>query len=296
MAYAWRRRDANGRYDANLRSALELARGRYAFLLGNDDALATPSSLGQAHAALSAYPGAGVGVANFEEFDGGAVQRRVLADGRLGAGAAAALRYFRIFSFVGGVILDAPRARALATDAWDGSEMYQMYLGCRLLAEGSALVGIARPLVRKGIRLPEESVESYETKREAPGAFRERPLPLNDLGRLVCAAAAPAGSRGDAAALRVFGQIYTFTYPYWLFEYRRIRSWSFAAGVAAAMRPRRTLRGLRVGWIARGLLAGLYTAVTAASLLLPQGVFFGCRRFLYALVRPGRFAGKAAAS
>ena len=47
---------------------------------------------------------------------------------------ATAVRAFRHFSFVSGVVLDGPAARKMATDKWDGSEMYQMFLGCRMIA------------------------------------------------------------------------------------------------------------------------------------------------------------------
>src|SRR3989338_3064292 len=39
LSFIYRKRDKNGRYDANLRAALAMACGEYCFLLGNDDCL-----------------------------------------------------------------------------------------------------------------------------------------------------------------------------------------------------------------------------------------------------------------
>src|SRR2546423_1680431 len=52
LTFVYHKQATNVRYDANLRSAIELARGRFAFLLGNDDSLASPTVLEEIHARL----------------------------------------------------------------------------------------------------------------------------------------------------------------------------------------------------------------------------------------------------
>ena len=59
---------------------------------------------------------------------------------------------FRNFSFVSGVILETQAAREHATDRWDGSEMYQVFLAARLIAAGGALLYIDASAVRKDIQ------------------------------------------------------------------------------------------------------------------------------------------------
>src|SRR4051812_15316998 len=45
MTFVYRKQERNSRYDGNLRAAIGLACGRYCFLLGNDDALASTETL-----------------------------------------------------------------------------------------------------------------------------------------------------------------------------------------------------------------------------------------------------------
>ena len=52
-----KRQERNQRYsDGNLRASIALAQGRYCWLMGNDDALASPDVLYDLHAALSTRP------------------------------------------------------------------------------------------------------------------------------------------------------------------------------------------------------------------------------------------------
>src|SRR5438067_1718958 len=45
LSFVYSRQPENRRYDANLRASIELASGNFCFLLGNDDALASASTL-----------------------------------------------------------------------------------------------------------------------------------------------------------------------------------------------------------------------------------------------------------
>lgn len=285
LSFVYAVRETNGRYDANLRSAISLSMGRYCFLMGNDDCLASASSLGVVRRAMK--EGAGVVIANYEDYATGKAYRRVVA-GDLGSGPAAAAAHFRDFSFVSGVVLDGARARALATDRWDGSEMYQTYLGCRILAEGRALSGVEQAIVRMGIRIEGESVDSYAAKaRLKPCPLVERALPLNDLPRLAYDAIEPSLAAAQKASYirRIFGQIYAFTYPFWIFEYRRVQSWKYAAGVCLGMRPARTMRGIKAGFFTRNFLRALYGAVTLAGLVIPGRIFFAAYGVLYKMAK-----------
>jgi hypothetical protein len=293
LAYRYERQRVNVRYDANLRSSLALARGRYSFLLGNDDALSSPDVLAQLHADMTSAGDVHVVLSNFEDHDTGEITRRIASEGILGAGPDAAIRHFRSFAFLSGVVLDSARAQALATAAWDGSEMYQMHLGCRLLAEGGVLLGITRATVRKDVRVPKEAVDSYALPpRDAALARRSATeTTVARIPALVAAAVLPHVARRehDRCSRQIATQVLLFPYGYWIFEYRRVQSWRHAAAFCVGMRPRRSLAGLPLGPASRVLLTLLYGAATGCGLLLPVRLFTLLRRHLYRAAKAWRW-------
>ena len=147
VPYVYYRQPRNGRYDVNLRGSISLASGAWCLLMGNDDCLSGPNVLGEFEEGMKQHPEAGVAIANYEEFDGSKAFRRVTHGGIAGSGPGIAVSRFRNFSFVSAVLLRTDRAKAHTTNKWDGSEMYQMYIGCRILAEGYSL--LEDPRVRR---------------------------------------------------------------------------------------------------------------------------------------------------
>ena len=286
--------ERNLRYDGNLRSAIGLARGRYCFLLGNDDALAAPTVLAELHEMMLRVEAPGVVITNYKDYVTGRPVRRVRRSRVAGSGPQVAAGCFRNFGFVSGVILDAAAARRAASDAWDGSEYYQMFLGCRIIASGKLLVECELVTIRKDIQLAEESVESYRDKPVPnPGSIIERPTNLLKIGSLVLDAVGPYANQCSLpnTALRIYLQILVFTYGFWIFEFRRVHSWKYAAGFCLAMRPRRLLAGKRLGIARRSLLALVHGAVTAAGLLIPVVWFERLYPSLHRLAKSaGRFS------
>ncbi|MEX2284607.1 MAG: glycosyltransferase family 2 protein [Gemmatimonadota bacterium] len=286
--FVWARQPKNRRYDGNLRAAIALARGEYCFLLGNDDALAEPDTLQQVANALQSHRPS-VAICNYADFSSGEVYNRV-PDGILGRGPEAAVALFRHVSFVSGVILRREEAVAETTAAWDGSEMYQMYLTARMLAAGGSGLGISAIVVRKDIAIAGETVDSYAQRpRLQPCPIEERKLNLVWIPRLVAAAIQPhvTPARHSALNRRVASQLLQFTYPFWLFEYRRIQSWKYAIGVALGMRPRNVLRGVPLSLLDGLRLRLLYAATTSAGLLIPRSWFERARTRLFAVAKSG---------
>jgi hypothetical protein len=199
-----------------------------------------------------------------------------------------AVANFRNFSFVSGIILLRGGVQKHATDKWDGSEMYQMYLGCRILAEGGRLLGIDVVTVLKDISIPGEQVDSYARQPVMrPRQIEERRLPLGHLARVALDAVALNMEPTQRAhyARRILRQVLLFTYPFWLIEYRRVQSWRFALGIALGMRPRNLLDSLDAGLGTRLYVACLYALVTAAGLLTPLSLFDRLRSRLFALAK-----------
>jgi glycosyltransferase involved in cell wall biosynthesis len=275
LRFVYRRQKTNLRYDGNLRGALELASGQYCLLMGNDDCLASPETLARLHELLSLHPSAGVAMGNFADYDGGKIWRRVFQTGVAGSGPEIAISRFRNFSFVSGVILRRDRAQAHSTAKWDGSEMYQMYIGCRILAEGYDLLEIEDVIVRRDIAVRGETIDSYARRpRLRPCPIVERNIPLGQMGRLVYDAVQPQpGSARGLGGVKVFLQILLFTYPFWILEYRRVQSWKYAVGICLGMRPRNLLRQLKFPVLEAAFLRTVYFLVTCAGLFTPLALF-----------------------
>jgi hypothetical protein len=267
---------------------VSLARGRYCLLFGNDDALASRDTLEFLAGEIVLHGWPDVVISNFRQATTGEDVRRMRVTGILGAGPDTAVSNFRNFSFVSGILLVREAAQRHATDKWDGSEMYQMYLGCRILAEGGRLLGIDTVVVLKDIQIPGEEVDSYARRPvERPSSIEERRLPLCQFGRVALDAVAPHIEAEQRARYtrRIFRQVLLFTYPFWLIEYRRIQSWRCALGVALGMRPRNILDSLNVSCGTRVYVACLYAFVSVAGLLTPRSLFGRLRSRLFALAK-----------
>ena len=278
----------NCRYDANLRTAISLARGKYCLLLGNDDALVDGGALARMHEAIETYGPCGVVICDFQDYLTGARSNRVRSTGNRGFGPKIAASHFRNFSFVSGVILERISAQNFATDQWDGSEMYQTFIGCRIIASGQALVEIAEPLIRKDIYLPNLQVDSYANRpRAGRWPIVERIIPLTHLGRLTADALRPytSGIEQRRQNERILRQLLMFTYPFWLFEYRRVQSWSYALGVGLGMRPGRTAEGIEFTRTGAVTIRLYYLAASILGLLTPTWLFDVARPLLYRIAK-----------
>ncbi len=284
LSYTYRRQTRNLRYDANLRAAIDLARGDYVFLMGNDDCLSSPTVLEDVRADIERNAPVSVAVTNFEDYASGQRVTRFARHGLAGRGPETAVQTFRNFSFVSGVILATDSAQRHATERWDGSEMYQVFLAARLIAAGGRLLYIDASAIRKDIQIPGESVDSYMARpRLDPCPIVPRHLPLGQLPRLVSDAISPYAPPDQRGALieRIARQLYQYTFPFWILEYRRVQSWRYALGVCLGLRPTYSVRGLALPSIARLRLSLLFWTTSALALALPVGAFDRLRQALY---------------
>lgn len=288
LSFVYARQAANRRYDGNLRSSIALARGEFCFLLGNDDALAHPTTLQELYAQVQRFARPGVVITNYEDAKTAVRFQRVRQTGIAGRGPQAAVSSFRNFSFLGGIVLDRAKAQHYATDRWDGSEMYQMYLGCRIIASGAPLLTIDQVTVRQGIRVPGEEVDSYASPpRLQPCPIVERTLPMVQIARLVADAIAPFvdPTEQQRSVELIARQLFMFTYPFWIVEYRRVQSRRYALGVCLGMRPRNVLDGLPLAWTRRARLATVYALTSLGGLTVPMALFDRFQRRLYGIAK-----------
>lgn len=286
--HVYRPTERNLRYDGNLRASIGLAQGRYCILMGNDDCLQNVDTLKQLHAAITEASHPGVIIGNFEDWTTGEITRRIRKDDLLPGTSRTAVMNYRNLAFVSGLTVDREAAQALASEHWDGSEMYQMFIFCRVIAQGRSLLTLDQSLTRKDIQIEGEYVDSYaKWEKLNPCPIIDRRLPFCQIGQVVADAVAPyhPSHQANAECYLIFKQLYLFTYPFWLFEYRRVQSWNYSAGLCLGIRPAVVVGAVRVGWWRRFWLYWLWFWMCTAGLFTPIAIFDLARRQLYSLSR-----------
>lgn len=288
LSFVYARTESNIRYDANLRKAISLSKGKYLLLMGNDDALSDSDALQAMHDGLVRFEPVAAAITNYLEKTSGKIYRRMTTTGILGCGPRVAVSNFRNYSFLSGVILRADAARKCSTEALDGTEMYQMFLGTRLVAAGGRLLAIDRVCVHKDIEVPGQVVDSYRTTpRLLSCPILQRPLPMGRLLEVVAAGLDPHNEGVDRLAnlLGVARQLYRFTYPFWIVEYRRVQSWRYALGVFLALSPTRIIQGVSLSSCANLRLWVSYMTCGLVALIIPIRAFDLLRPRLYSFAK-----------
>ena len=279
-------------YDRNVRYCLRAARGRYVFMLGNDDALASDDVLMRVKELLESLNMPEVCVTNFQDWESGKVTRRVYGSGILGTGPAAAVHYFRSLSFTTGLIFDREAAIRHETDRWDHSIFYQIYLGCRIIAAGGRLAGVDVVTFRDHIRIDGKlTPEHFRVKyRGAPWSLSHKHTGLDSVARVTVDAVLPfvAPTARSAMVRRVYTQVFAIAYPFWLFEYRQLANWGMAFGVARDLWPPNRLAEYQLRFRDRLYLWCLYIGSTVCGLTIPAFLFNSVRHRLAAWVRRRR--------
>lgn len=293
LKYRISRSEKNLQYDLNLRKSIAISEGKFILLMGNDDALANSDVLKKLKDLLIRNEPVAVAITNYYELSSKQQFRRMQATQILGNGPDVVASTFRHYSFVSGIIMDGVAARNAATDRCDGSEMYQMYLGARLVAAGGNFLAIDDVCINKDIQIIDEVVDSYRTKSN----FRKckimrRSLPMGRILETVafgidCVTSGPAR---DKAIFSVAKQLYQYTYPFWIFEFRRVQSFNYSLGVYLALAPSQIARQVNMRQFEYFKVWWLYVFVGVVGFCTPIWFFDRFKPLLYALAKRGRTA------
>jgi glycosyltransferase involved in cell wall biosynthesis len=291
MRFCFESNARNLRYDGNLRSALALSSGKYCLLMGNDDGLTDDFVLSRYHEALSAQPNCGVMITNFRE-QNGTPTRRIRQDALYKGSAAISAAVWRDFSFISGIVFDGPSARALATDRFDGTEYYQLYLGARIIASGKDYLASTMVAVDKDLIVPGEKVADY-TQRPKQRVSALAPIPSTQQHLVRLVAEGIAGTESEptlrAARFHALWQFTVFTLAYWIVAYRRAQSWSYASAFGLGLSPKYTAP-FALGWHRRSAAWVLWYLTYTVALSVPTSLFFAIRPMLHQIAksfRPG---------
>ena len=276
-------------YDGNVRFCLREARGRYVLMLGNDDALVDNDTLQKVADMLRSLDMPEVAITNYEDWESGVVTRRAYSTCVLGSGLSTATHFFRSFSFTSGLIFSREQAAKHETSKWDASVYYQIFLACRIIASGGHMAALDVSVVRDNIRLQGEIAANTYAKRyeNAPWSMKVHHTGLDSVARVTIDSLLPFvhPSQKSATIVKVFNQLLCITYPFWLFEYRRLANLGYAIGIARDFWPGKRLAEYDLRLVHRLYLWGLYGFITAIGLTVPAFLFNGIRHNLADFVR-----------
>ena len=285
VTFRYVRREKNGGYDINLRTALELATGEYLFILGNDDALATDHTAADIASLLDTLGKPDVAFGNYCLYgDRSHIDRRALSTAVIGKGPSVAIKAFRSFSFVAGIIFRRDAFEAHNTSKHDGTVYVQMYLGARIIAAGGVLATIDVPLVAKDVVVGGVDTTSYrDTLKRDNSKLMKKAGGLNAVAGVICDAILPcvALNQQRMHAVSIYQQILTKTYAHWLHQYRKDGVYRASVNLALGCAPRELMRFGYRDAITYLRILPIYLVVTSIGVLAPMWLLEMAKARLY---------------
>jgi glycosyltransferase involved in cell wall biosynthesis len=162
-------------YDGNLRACIRTASGDYCLMMGNDDLLCE-GAIAELKKVVEAYPSVGVMSRAYKIFHGSAdnIRQTIVhfKESRFfPKGPESLITLYRRVGVISGLVFRKNLADSVATDRWDGTLYYQMYL-CGEIILASDGFYISKPLVacRDGIA-PDFGNSKSERRFYTPGKY-----------------------------------------------------------------------------------------------------------------------------
>lgn len=203
-------------YDANIRNLIAKATGEYCFFMGNDDLMCS-GALSTVASALGRHKNIGVVLRSYAAFEGSPeniVQTfRYFPDETLfKAGPATAVTFYRRCVVIPGLVLHREASVKYATDHFDGTLLYQLYLVANILQD---MDGVSLPqilvLYRNG-GVPDFGNSKKEKNNFVPGQQTPESS-LHFIRGLLDIPAYVDKARGTSIAPAVFRDIGNYSYP-----------------------------------------------------------------------------------
>jgi len=289
MNYSYFSSKTNGRYDVSLRGSIELSSGKYVLLMGNDDGLMNSNTLKLIHNNIENYVNVSVVVTNYIELTTGKKVLRIPETKSYGSGPISAASFFRNYAFVSGIVLEGDKARELSTDRLDGSEMYQMYLATSIVSMGGKILGIKDICIQKDLQIEGQEVDSYQRHAKANKcSLNAIKLPMSRIFEVITAGieSMPDGRKKEDCLFLIAQQLYKYTYPYWIIEYRRVQSWCYSFGIYRALNPSNVINNIyHFSVYNRFKLTKLYFLRGIVGFLIPIFLFDKFRPFLFKIAK-----------
>lgn len=208
--------DCNLGFDANLRSLVERSQGEYCLFMGNDDlmcggALAAVADVVKRHSRI------GVVVRSYASFDTTPDNInqtfRYFPDERFfAAGAEAIATVFRRSVVIPGMVIHRDAAQSYATDQFDGTLLYQLYLVANILVDMNAVFSPQIIVLYRNGGVPDFGNAEAEKGKFVP-ADRTPASSLQFMQGMLHIARSFEGNRGVKVYRRIVSDIGNYSYP-----------------------------------------------------------------------------------
>lgn len=283
----YHRFEKNQGYDRNLRKSLEMATGEYCFILGNDDTLSDKDALSRLERFLVENNMPDVGFCNSADyFNSEEVQIRAKNSEIIGNGPEIALKYYSSFSFVAGLIYKKSAFDSVNTIKLDGSIYVQIYLATLIIIRGGNLFTFKEPLVLKDIRVNNDIANSYlDTLPRKESEYKILDAGLPSYASVCAMAFKDAGLNERAFYYKVIKRIYLFTYPFWLFDYRKNNAMIAAIGLKNGLKLRSFKGYQQFSNFEQFKLKFYYSVSSFLGLNIPVVIFNRLKKFLYQVAK-----------
>ncbi len=283
----YKRNEKNLGYDGNLRQSMELSSGDYCFILGNDDTINQPDDIQFLVGFLKDNNYPEVGFCNSAYFDTPEnTMDRANISGVIGSGKNIAIKYFRSFSFVAGIILKRNCFLEVNTPRFDGSIYVQIYLCTTLVARGYRLFTIQEPLVLQNITVENIIVNSYlDTLQKKWKDYKVVDAGLPQVINVTVSAFSDAGFNSSDIAYTIFKGIFGITYPFWILDYKKNGALVAAVGLMNGLKPTKIREFDLLSSMQKLGILGTYSFSTIAAFLFPVFIFEKIKLSLYRFIK-----------
>jgi glycosyltransferase involved in cell wall biosynthesis len=281
------RHPVNVGYDANLRKSLELATGDYCIMMGNDDTLNAAHQIADLVAFLKKEQLPELGFCNYtEDHNPAGVMARANCTAVIGSGEAIALKYYRSFSYVAGIIIRRDIFLQVNTNKADGSVFVQMYFAARIITNGGRFFMYNAPLIIKDIRIDGSMANSYrDTLMKKWSDFKPIDGGIKQVIWAVVEGFKDAGADAKKISYKVLKNIYRFTFPYWLIDYRSNGSFVGAVAMTKGLQPSGIAHFKNLDTWEKIKIKGYYYFSTVVGLFVPVFIFKSLKLRIYKLIK-----------
>jgi len=281
------RHPVNIGYDANLRKSLELSTGEYCIILGNDDTINKIDDIERIVAFLNANGLPELGFCNYiQDQNPETIITRASTTQVIGTGDAIALKYYRSFSFVAGIIIRKDVFNKVNTNKVDGSVYVQMYFAARIISNGGRLFMYKEPVIIKDLRINDSMANSYrDTLMKSWKELKPIDGGLKQVIWAVTEGFKDAGVDLQRITYKVLKNIYQFTYTYWLLDYRSNGSFVGAVAIMKGLKPSGVLQWKNLSFIQKCKILAYYYISTGLGLLVPIKLFLATKNKIYKWIK-----------
>jgi glycosyltransferase involved in cell wall biosynthesis len=283
----YQRHPVNVGYDKNLRTSLELGTGEYCITLGNDDTLNDVHNIADLVEFLQQNNYPEIGFCNYvEAHSPEAVHARAPETKVIGSGLEVALKFYRSFSYVAGIIIRKSAFDSVNTDKADGSVFVQMYFAARVITTGGRFFTYAVPMIVKDIRIDGSMANSYrDTLMRSWKDYKPIDGGIKQVIWAVLEGFKDAGANLKLVTFRVLKNIYQYSFPYWLIDYRSNGSFVGATAMMMGLKPSGIRQMANMSFWQRLKIRGYYYVFSTIGMLVPIWLFNKLKMRIYTRIK-----------